>query len=139
MTGDRRDILTLNTRLSMETTNEPVAPISSKAAACLSSFDYCITIAASIDAQRQSSLEDQIARFSIWTSNMAAFAKSKLSLDHRLRWAPKVRDWLLLSRGVILQVSRHWRCYGGATSLSCAASCTERAEGDSIPKASGLQ
>lgn len=92
MTGECRDVLTLNPRLSMETTNEPIAPISSKAAACLSSFDCCITMAVSIDAQRQSSMEDQIARFSIWTSNMAVFAKSKLSLDHRLRWTPRVRD-----------------------------------------------
>ncbi|KAM0317312.1 hypothetical protein ACHAPQ_011049, partial [Fusarium lateritium] len=101
MTGECRDVLTLNPRLSMETTDEPIAPISSKAAACLSSFDRCITMAASIDAQRQSSMEDQIARFSIWTYNMAVFAKSKMSLDHRLRWTPQVRDLVTGLLGVL--------------------------------------
>ncbi|KAM0204145.1 hypothetical protein ACHAQI_010084 [Fusarium lateritium] len=101
MTGECRDVLTLNPRLRMKTTNEPIAPISSKAAACLSLFDRCITMAASIDAQRQSSMEDHIARFSIWTSNMAVFAKSKMSLDHRLRWTPQVRDLVTGLLGVL--------------------------------------
>ncbi|KAM0555885.1 hypothetical protein ACHAPJ_006287 [Fusarium lateritium] len=77
------------------------APISSKAAACLSLFDRCIAMAANVDAHRQSAIEDQVARFSIWTSNMAVFAKSKLSLDHRLRWTPQVRDLVTGLLGVL--------------------------------------
>ncbi|KAM0247857.1 hypothetical protein ACHAP5_003869 [Fusarium lateritium] len=46
-------------------------------------------------------MEDQIARFSIWTSNMAVFAKSKMSLDHRLRWTPQVRDLVTGLLGVL--------------------------------------
>ncbi|KAF4968624.1 hypothetical protein FSARC_3999 [Fusarium sarcochroum] len=101
MATEQSIVLTLNTKPNMAAVSEETAPISSKAAACLGLFDRCIAMTASVDAQKQSSIEDQIARFSIWTFNMAVFAKSKLSLDHRLRWTPQVRDLVTGLLGVL--------------------------------------
>lgn len=37
-------------------------------------------------------LEDQLARFTLWTSNMDVFGPLNISLDYRLRYSPTVVD-----------------------------------------------
>ncbi|KAL2155506.1 hypothetical protein VTH82DRAFT_248 [Thermothelomyces myriococcoides] len=37
-------------------------------------------------------VEDQLARFSLWTSSIGVFAPGRASMDHRLREAPDVHD-----------------------------------------------
>ncbi|KAH6991846.1 hypothetical protein EDB82DRAFT_494611 [Fusarium venenatum] len=91
----------LNLRPDVKASRELSAPVSSQAAACFRLFDTCMARAANVDAQRQSCIEDQMARFSLWTSNMAVFARSKLSLDHRLRWTPQVRDLVTSLLGLL--------------------------------------
>lgn len=36
-------------------------------------------------------VEDQIARFSTWTTSIGVFAPWRASVDHRLRYAPDVQ------------------------------------------------
>lgn len=37
-------------------------------------------------------VEDQVARFSTWATALGVFAPDRLSMDHRLRNAPDVRN-----------------------------------------------
>ena len=37
-------------------------------------------------------LDDQLARFTLWTSNMDVFGPLNISLDYRLRYSPTVVD-----------------------------------------------
>ncbi|KAI1636334.1 hypothetical protein F4809DRAFT_650603 [Biscogniauxia mediterranea] len=59
---------------------------------CFKSFQECLDKAASIHSRELSLVEDQLARFSLWTANISVFAPSRGSLDHRLREAPDVQD-----------------------------------------------
>ncbi|KAI0599834.1 hypothetical protein F4775DRAFT_548461 [Biscogniauxia sp. FL1348] len=59
---------------------------------CFRSFQECLDKAASIHSRELSLVEDQLARFSLWTANISVFAPSRGSLDHRLREAPDVQD-----------------------------------------------
>ncbi|KAF7533010.1 hypothetical protein G7054_g7430 [Neopestalotiopsis clavispora] len=78
-------------------TDEHTAPISASARACLIAFEKCILNASQsvLDIRRYSEIEDQMARFSIWTSNMAVFSKAKSCMDHRLREAKDVQRIIL--------------------------------------------
>ena len=76
---------------AVDTADSGLAPISASTRACLVSFEHCTRISTNLDLQRQSSLEDQSARFSIWASGVGVFAEPKVSLDHRLRGVPDVR------------------------------------------------
>ncbi|KAI2473481.1 fungal-specific transcription factor domain-containing protein [Annulohypoxylon bovei var. microspora] len=75
--------------------NEQLAPISNLARQCLISFEQCLQGTSGLDSQRRSTIEDQMARFSIWTSNMAVFASGKVCMDHRVREAPEVQRLVL--------------------------------------------
>ncbi|RFU35428.1 hypothetical protein B7463_g890, partial [Scytalidium lignicola] len=59
---------------------------------CLHSFQQCLCKAASVHVRELSLVEDQLARFSIWTANIRVFVPGRGSLDHRLREAPDVQD-----------------------------------------------
>ncbi|KAI1461196.1 hypothetical protein F4805DRAFT_415028 [Annulohypoxylon moriforme] len=72
-----------------------LAPISKHARQCLISFERCLRDTSSFDSQRYSTIEDEMARFSIWTSNMAVFASGKACMDHRVREAPEVQRLVL--------------------------------------------
>lgn len=41
---------------------------------------------------QKSLLDDELARFTIWTNMMGVFAGARASMDHRLRETPEVRD-----------------------------------------------
>ncbi|OTA88778.1 hypothetical protein M434DRAFT_120425 [Hypoxylon sp. CO27-5] len=69
---------------------ERLAPISTLARQCLISFERCLRGTSTLDSQRYSTIEDQMARFSIWTSNVAVFAGGKACMDHRVREAPEI-------------------------------------------------
>ncbi|EWG48629.1 hypothetical protein FVEG_08333 [Fusarium verticillioides 7600] len=65
---------------------------------CYKSFQHCLDSASKVDkASRpgtQMSLirvEDQLARFQLWTANICVFSSGRDSLDYRLREAPDVR------------------------------------------------
>ncbi|KAJ6443904.1 protein phosphatase-1 [Purpureocillium lavendulum] len=93
MASQHQPTLTLNAKaLSVESTSSHYALIASSAVACNTSLERCANGSTVVDARRQSAIEDQIARFSIWTSNMGDFARPNLSLDRRLRDAVVVRD-----------------------------------------------
>lgn len=77
------------------------APISAQARLCLVSFQQCLQRATSLDTQRYSNLEDQMARFSIWTSNMAVFATPRACMDYRVREVPDVQRLVLGLLGVL--------------------------------------
>lgn len=70
----------------------PQLTVAELARACLGSFQKCLDRAAEIHPRETTLVEDQIARFSVWTANSGAFAPSRASLDHRLREAPDVQD-----------------------------------------------
>ncbi|KAK3952208.1 hypothetical protein QBC32DRAFT_324617 [Pseudoneurospora amorphoporcata] len=55
-------------------------------------FQQCFTLPASLHPQKTALVEDQLARFSIWTSSIGVFAAGRASMDHRLREAPEVHD-----------------------------------------------
>ncbi|KAF8866264.1 hypothetical protein BDZ45DRAFT_336280 [Acephala macrosclerotiorum] len=59
---------------------------------CLGSFQQCLQQSASTSPRELSLVEDQIARFSIWTASIGVFAPGRASMDHRLREVPEVQD-----------------------------------------------
>jgi hypothetical protein len=71
---------------------EPQQPtIAGGAELCLHSFEQCLQQAASIHPRELSLVEDQLARFSVWTANIGVFAPGRASMDHRLREVPDVQ------------------------------------------------
>ncbi|KAI1651010.1 uncharacterized protein F4817DRAFT_312366 [Daldinia loculata] len=71
---------------------QPHPTVAESAASCLHSFQQCVQRAASIHPRELSLVEDQLARFSVWTTNIRVFAPGRAALDHRLREAPDVQD-----------------------------------------------
>jgi hypothetical protein len=69
----------------------PTPTVAGCAELCLRSFQQCINKAASIHPRELSLIEDQLARFSVWTANIRVFIPGRGSLDHRLREAPDVQ------------------------------------------------
>jgi hypothetical protein len=61
------------------------------AASCRRSFEKSLSSTAPLSAREKSLVEDQLARFSLWTSNIGTFAPGRASMDHRLREAPEVQ------------------------------------------------
>jgi hypothetical protein len=59
---------------------------------CLRSFQQCLQQSASVHPRELSLVEDQLARFSIWTANIGVFAPGRASMDHRLREVPDIQD-----------------------------------------------
>lgn len=59
---------------------------------CLESFATCLAQASAIHPREFSRVEDQVARFSTWTSGIGVFAPGRASMDHRLRYAPEVQS-----------------------------------------------
>ena len=66
--------------------------IAESAGDCLTSFERFARQAACLGPRQYSLVEGQIARLSIWTSNIGAFASGRASVDHRLRDAPELRE-----------------------------------------------
>jgi hypothetical protein len=110
------EILRLSSRLGQDATNTiliktealiPIIPtmshdaqaalISASVKDCLIAFEKCLSKAsqAGLGVYQYSSLENQMARFSIWTSNMAVFDTGKSCLEHHLREAKDIRRWML--------------------------------------------
>ncbi|KAE8141517.1 hypothetical protein BDV38DRAFT_278873 [Aspergillus pseudotamarii] len=83
-----------------------VPTIAEAAETCLRSFNECLGQLKILDAREQLLLEDQLGRFSIWASNIGAFAPRRASLDHRLRLAPDVQR---LVRGLLQTLNDHIR------------------------------
>lgn len=89
--------------ISMETgSSQPT--VSGTARKCLLSFRECLGGVAALDPKRQSFLENELARFSLWTSNIGVFARSHASLDHRLRRVPSIQ------REIVGQLEKLHRC-----------------------------
>ncbi|UKZ47986.1 hypothetical protein TrVGV298_002222 [Trichoderma virens] len=59
---------------------------------CLESFQRCLLREPSLHPRELSMVEDQVARFSTWTSGIGVFAPGRASMDHRLRYAPEVQS-----------------------------------------------
>ncbi|KAK5992076.1 hypothetical protein PT974_05473 [Cladobotryum mycophilum] len=59
---------------------------------CLHSFQQCVDDASSIHPRELSLIEDQRARFSVWTANIQVFVSNRRSLDHRLREAVEIQN-----------------------------------------------
>lgn len=68
-----------------------IQTIADVAVSCRRSFDKCLSPAVPLSAREKSLVEDQLARFSLWTSNIGTFAPGRASMDHRLREAPEVQ------------------------------------------------
>ncbi|KAI6301924.1 hypothetical protein MCOR33_002648 [Pyricularia grisea] len=66
--------------------------VSGAVALCLEEFKLCLDTAAALGPEELSLIEDQLARFSVWTANMAVFVPARASMDHCLRQAPEVLD-----------------------------------------------
>ena len=77
---------------ALEEQSIPTPKVAGCAESCLQSFQECLRKAASIHARELSLVEDQLARFSVWTANIRVFVPGRGSLDHRLREAPDVQD-----------------------------------------------
>ncbi|CAH0058637.1 unnamed protein product [Clonostachys solani] len=58
---------------------------------CLHTFQQGLNLSNSHHPRYLALIEDQLARFSIWTSGNGVFAKARASMDHRLREAPDVQ------------------------------------------------
>ncbi|KAK2754462.1 serine/threonine protein phosphatase [Colletotrichum kahawae] len=70
----------------------PQLTVAELARACLGSFQKCLNKAAELHPRESTLVENQIARFSVWTASIGVFAPSRASLDHRLREALDVQD-----------------------------------------------
>ncbi|KAL8310441.1 hypothetical protein RB597_010327 [Gaeumannomyces tritici] len=62
---------------------------------CVERFQRCLQSGEHALPRQRSSLEDQLTRFTLWTSNMGVFSGGRTSMDHRLREAPEVHDMLV--------------------------------------------
>ncbi|KAJ9416676.1 hypothetical protein FOXG_10175 [Fusarium oxysporum f. sp. lycopersici 4287] len=78
--------------------HSPNATVSECAQRCFESFQHCLNSASRSDKLRtprsQLSLvrvEDQLARFQLWTTNIRVFSTGRDSLDYRLRDVPDVQ------------------------------------------------
>ncbi|KND87725.1 hypothetical protein TOPH_07645, partial [Tolypocladium ophioglossoides CBS 100239] len=81
------------------------ATAASKAETCTTSFQQCLHKTASVHARELSLVEDQLARFSLWSGNIRVFGSSRQSLDHRLREAPDIRDtFIALLEAIIYRI-----------------------------------
>ncbi|KAJ5770965.1 uncharacterized protein N7511_003016 [Penicillium nucicola] len=69
--------------------------ITDAARLCLTSFQQCFQLSAYLSPRDLSLVEDQLARFSLWTANIGVFATGRASLDHRLRAAPEVHEVII--------------------------------------------
>ncbi|KAI0553244.1 hypothetical protein F4679DRAFT_532514 [Xylaria curta] len=79
-----------NAAASYEDTSPPTVAECSEL--CLRSFQQCLNQAVAIHSRELSLVEDQLARFSLWSSNIKVSVSGRGSLDHRIREAPDVRD-----------------------------------------------
>ncbi|KAJ1327387.1 PR domain zinc finger protein 5 [Microdochium nivale] len=93
----------MDTYASQNSTPDEDRTIASQAALCLRRFKSCLDRAAIIHARELSAVEDQLARFSLWSGNIRVFGSSRQSLDHRLREAPEVLDVVLAMLGALSQ------------------------------------
>lgn len=59
---------------------------------CLESLQKCLSQAPSTHPREMSMIEDQMARFSIWTSGSDVFAPDQASMDHLLRHDPEMHS-----------------------------------------------
>ncbi|WQF77379.1 Putative Zinc finger C2H2-type [Colletotrichum destructivum] len=83
----------METRTRHEEGHNLMGPnIAASANKCLDSFQECLQRASAVHARELSMVEDQVARFSTWATAMGVFAPERASMDHRLRYAPDVRD-----------------------------------------------
>ncbi|KAI0101218.1 hypothetical protein F4814DRAFT_432601 [Daldinia grandis] len=88
----------------------PHPTVAKSAASCLHSFQQCVQKAASIHPRELSLVEDQLARFSVWTTNIRVFAPGRAALDHRLREAPDVQDAVVgLLDALAFRVQSCWK------------------------------
>jgi hypothetical protein len=85
-------------------TEQQNGTIAEDAGICLHSFNECLAHFALLPPQQQSGIEDQLGRFSIWTSNIGVFAPTRASLDYRLRG---VADLHRLVRGLLRTLNEH--------------------------------
>ncbi|KAL6835773.1 hypothetical protein J3E69DRAFT_373099 [Trichoderma sp. SZMC 28015] len=74
------------------TTGSNKKTVAAAANQCLESFNKCLLQQSSIHPREFSLVEDQVARFSTWTSGIGVFAPGRASMDHRLRYAPEVQS-----------------------------------------------
>ncbi|KAM0667768.1 hypothetical protein ACQRIU_003633 [Beauveria bassiana] len=74
--------------------------IAQHALRCSQAFETCL--AAPQTTYDPTIMEDQMARFTLWTSNMDVFGPPNVSLDYRLRYSPTVVDILHQLLDVIL-------------------------------------
>ncbi|KAK1975650.1 hypothetical protein LZ30DRAFT_764133 [Colletotrichum cereale] len=98
-----------------ETTTSPTT-IAELARLCVGSFQQCLDKAADVHPRELTLVENQSARFSVWTANIGVFASGRESLDHRLREAPDIQDAV----GGLLEALelRAQICFGILDSLS---------------------
>lgn len=83
--------------------------IAEHALQCNQMFRKCIT-APEISSD-PTLIDDQLARFALWTSNMDVFGPPNVSLDYRLRYSPTVVDIIHQLLDVIynaLTFCRYW-------------------------------
>lgn len=66
--------------------------VAASANKCLESFQLCLLRGSTVHARELSKVEDQVARVSTWATAMGVFAPERASMDHRLRYAPDVRN-----------------------------------------------
>ncbi|KAH7238139.1 hypothetical protein BKA59DRAFT_236870 [Fusarium tricinctum] len=72
---------------------EPKGPtVAASANQCLQSFQKCLVSASLVNPRELSMIEDQVARFSSWSTSIGVFAPGSASMDHRLRYAPEVQS-----------------------------------------------
>ncbi|KAF5009899.1 hypothetical protein FDECE_3884, partial [Fusarium decemcellulare] len=79
---------------------QPKLTVAGSAQSCVESFQDCLNKASNADKITAShhpkpslvQVEDQLARFSLWTANIRVFGPGRGSLDHRLREAHDVQN-----------------------------------------------
>ncbi|KAL6899982.1 hypothetical protein GGI43DRAFT_54469 [Trichoderma evansii] len=73
----------------------PQPTISERARRCLVSFQECLAGMITLGPIRKSLIENEFARFSIWTSNVGVFASGRASIDYHLRKEPSIQRLVL--------------------------------------------
>ncbi|KFY45073.1 hypothetical protein V494_01165 [Pseudogymnoascus sp. VKM F-4513 (FW-928)] len=68
-----------------------ITTIAEVARDCMLAFQHALESVASLSPREHSMIEDQLARLSLWSTNIGVFALGKMSMDYRMRDVPDIK------------------------------------------------
>ncbi|KAF3019352.1 hypothetical protein E8E14_010724 [Neopestalotiopsis sp. 37M] len=116
---------------SNESAHAPVRSIAEAAHDALTEFEGCLALTLSLGPKEQALIQDQVARFSLWSSTIGVFAPDRASMDYRLRDAQDTKD--------LVQDLLQGLCSTLTKCMSKLASWVQQMELSEMPDAAGIE